>query len=138
MDIIVYVILTLSALLFIIAYKAFKENFMTLGIVFSLVAIVSTVVSYYISLPETKERYENNMRERKEQIEKDKNPHVIREADGCKVYQFLGDNSKWYYFTRCENSSTVTSSPHTECQLVGKVNTCKDVSTNIETSTTKK
>ncbi|MBD1412871.1 MULTISPECIES: hypothetical protein [Burkholderia] len=33
-------------------------------------------------------------------------PHVIREADGCKVYAFKsGEN--WHFFTRC--GSTVTT-----------------------------
>lgn len=36
----------------------------------------------------------------------DATPHVIREADGCKVYAFKsGDN--WHYFTRC--GTTVTT-----------------------------
>jgi hypothetical protein len=40
-------------------------------------------------------------------------PHVIREADGCKVYAFkAGDRT--HYFTRCPDSKTSTESSWTE------------------------
>lgn len=53
-------------------------------------------------------------------------PHVIREADGCKVYTFeAGD--KWHYFTRCQ-ANTVTESHHNES--CGKNKTC-DVAESI-------
>lgn len=32
-------------------------------------------------------------------------PHVIREADGCKVYAFKA-GEKWHYFTRCPATTT--------------------------------
>jgi hypothetical protein len=35
----------------------------------------------------------------------DATPHVIREADGCKVYAFKSGD--WHYFTRC--GATVTT-----------------------------
>lgn len=34
----------------------------------------------------------------------DAQPHVIREADGCKVYAFKSGD--WHYFTRCPNTVT--------------------------------
>jgi hypothetical protein len=40
-------------------------------------------------------------------------PHVIREADGCKVYAFLSEG-RYHYFTRCPGSSTSTESSWTE------------------------
>jgi hypothetical protein len=42
------------------------------------------------------------------QAKADATPHVIREADGCKVYAFKSGD--WHYFTRCD--STVTTERH--------------------------
>lgn len=43
-----------------------------------------------------------------EQERRQATPHVIREADGCKVYQFK--NAGYYhYFTRCKGSDVVTT-----------------------------
>ena len=92
--------------------------------------------SYNQALPETRAREELEEKKRKEQIEKDKIPYVIREVDGCKVYTF-SDGSKWHYFTRCENSHTVTDTAQKECKLVGEVNSCKEYFTSIETTTNK-
>lgn len=39
-------------------------------------------------------------------------PHVIREADGCKVYAFH-DGDRDHYFTRCPDSKTTTESSYT-------------------------
>lgn len=47
----------------------------------------------------------------------DATPHVIREADGCKVYAFKA--GQWHYFTRCEGG-TITESHHTETTGSGK------------------
>jgi hypothetical protein len=44
--------------------------------------------------------------EREAQERADETPHVIREADGCKVYAFKS-GSDFHYFTRC--GSTVTT-----------------------------
>jgi hypothetical protein len=50
--------------------------------------------------------YKDSERAQEAQKRADETPHVIREADGCKVYAFKsGDN--WHYFTRC--GSTVTT-----------------------------
>lgn len=55
-------------------------------------------------------------------------PHVIREADGCKVYTFLSGD-RYHYFTRCPDGKTVTDSSWDEChsEMVGKVSTRKCV-----------
>jgi hypothetical protein len=42
----------------------------------------------------------------------DRTPHVIREADGCKVYAFK--TGEWHYFTRCPNSTVQTDRSYTE------------------------
>lgn len=39
----------------------------------------------------------------------DKQPRVIREVDGCKVYTFKAGD-RWHYFTRCPNQMTTESS----------------------------
>ena len=53
-------------------------------------------------------------------------PHVVREADGCKVYAFKhgGDRDRYHYFTRC-GSTTTTSSSWEPCNTSGKVRSCK-------------
>jgi len=44
-------------------------------------------------------------RERSEQEHAEDKPHVIREADGCKVYAFKSSGS-YHYFTRCGEAVT--------------------------------
>lgn len=51
-------------------------------------------------------------KKRADELEQRKIPHVIREADGCKVYSFYANNSD-HYFTRCENSTTSTERNYT-------------------------
>ena len=129
-------LLTIGVLYAIAAFVAFRESETIHCIMFSLVATVSIVAACCVALPETEQLHENNMIERKEQIEKDKIPRVISEVDGCKVYAF-SDGSKWHYFTRCENSHTFTDTTQKKCKLVGKVNSCKEYFTSIETTTNK-
>jgi hypothetical protein len=50
--------------------------------------------------------------ERHAQERADATPHVIREADGCKVYAWKGDG--WHYFTKCPNSTVQTDRHYTE------------------------
>ncbi|MFP3686296.1 hypothetical protein SB847_21565, partial [Bacillus sp. SIMBA_026] len=51
--------------------------------------------------------------EQRAQDAADAKPHVIREADGCKVYAFkAGDN--WHYFTRCGDGTVTTERNWTE------------------------
>lgn len=40
---------------------------------------------------------------------KESTPHIIREADGCKVYRFKSDE-RWHYYTRCADKTTTESS----------------------------
>jgi hypothetical protein len=39
------------------------------------------------------------------QVEADKQPRVVREADGCKVYAFKS-GEHWHFFTRCPSTTT--------------------------------
>lgn len=102
-------------------------------LLFSAIGLICFYNSYNHALPETRAQAELEEKKYKEQIEKDKNPHVIRDVDGCKVYAF-SDGGKWHYFTRCENSRTVTDTTQEECHRVRKVNTCKEYFTSIETT----
>jgi hypothetical protein len=52
------------------------------------------------------EWYQASEREKRAQEKADATPHVIREADGCKVYAFKSGGT-YHYFTRC--GATVTT-----------------------------
>lgn len=62
-----------------------------------------------------------------EEAQREATPHVIREADGCKVYAFKTDI--YHYFTRC--GSTVTTETRWS-QACGK-NCTKQMSDTIVT-----
>jgi hypothetical protein len=50
--------------------------------------------------------------ERAAQAARDREPRVVREADGCKVYTFKsGDH--WHFFTRCPGEQTSTDTART-------------------------
>ena len=51
-------------------------------------------------------------------------PHVVREADGCKVYAFKHVGGRYHYFTRC-GSTTTTSSSWESCNTSGKARSCE-------------
>lgn len=69
---------------------------------------------------------------REAQERADETPHVIREADGCKVYAFKsGDN--WHYFTRCSDGSVTTERNWTESHQQGKQTVTEHKSETIVT-----
>lgn len=41
--------------------------------------------------------------------QRERTPHVVREADGCKVYAFK-DGGRYHYFTRCPMVTSTESS----------------------------
>jgi hypothetical protein len=59
--------------------------------------------------------------DREAQERADATPHVIREADGCKVYAFKSGD--WHYFTRCSDGTVTTERNWSERQ--GKMNVHK-------------
>lgn len=71
-------------------------------------------------------------RQRAAKEEADRQPRVVREADGCKVYAFKSGD-RWHYFTRCPNAHTVTDTAYEECTGTGKLRSCKEVHSSIET-----
>lgn len=107
----------------------------------AVLGVWSGVGAWDASRPETIAKDEARERARvaaaKAQDLRDRTPHVIREADGCKVYQFkLGD--KWPIFTRC-NGTTVTDRPYEVCKTEGSGKMARKVCTqhveSIETVT---
>lgn len=77
------------------------------------------------------EWFKSNQEQQRQEMIAKRTPHVIREADGCKVYAFE-DNNLTHYFTRCPDSKTVTEGVREECHSSGKTRTCKKVSEIIE------
>lgn len=71
-------------------------------------------------------------RRRAEVRRQQETPHVVREADGCKVYAFKS-GERWHYFTRCPNAHTVTDTAYEHCTGSGKSRSCKELHDSIET-----
>ncbi|MBU9293056.1 hypothetical protein KTD18_16025 [Burkholderia multivorans] len=59
------------------------------------------------------ERAKQELARNQAQERADATPHVIREADGCKVYAFEADG-RWHYFTRCGDGTVTTERNWTE------------------------
>lgn len=78
------------------------------------------------------EWFQASLREKQAQDRANETPHVIREADGCKVYAFLGGDGLYHYFTRCPDSKTTTESSYQECHTNGKTQSCNTLTENIE------
>ncbi len=72
------------------------------------------------------EWFQESQRKMDEYNAAQKIPHLVREADGCKVYAFENEN-RTHYFTRCPNSITSTESSHTV--------SCGKNCTTVETET---
>ena len=75
---------------------------------------------------EERARYEERVRQ--------ETPHVVREADGCKVYAFKSGD-RWHFFTRCPNSTTNTDTAYEVCTGSGKTRSCKEEHSSIQTVT---
>mgnify|MGYP001600275044 CR=1 FL=1 len=72
------------------------------------------------------EWYQASERETAAREARESTPHVVREADGCKVYAFKSGD-RYHYFTRCPDSATTTESSNTV--------TCGKSCTRVETET---
>lgn len=84
------------------------------------VALATLVVSGVVAC-ENSDWNKRQEAERAEQERREAIPHVIREADGCKVYAWKGGD--WHYFTRCSPGDTVTTERHYR-ESCGKNKTC--------------
>jgi hypothetical protein len=59
--------------------------------------------------------YQDSERATAEDHKREATPHVVREADGCKVYAWKDGNGtgKTHYFTRCPNATVTTERNYT-------------------------
>lgn len=88
--------------------------------------------SYRGTTPEHMAEIEAEEKARRAAEVREQTPHVIREADGCKVYAFKSGD-RYHYFTRCPISQTTTESSWETCVTAGKTRTCKTNTESIAT-----
>lgn len=72
--------------------------------------------------------YRASEREKIAQERADATPHVIRQADGCKVYAFKSGD--WHYFTRCGDGNITTERNWTERQGKQTIKRSETIVTN--------
>lgn len=87
--------------------------------------------AYDNNKPETIAAKAAEERAKVEERRRQETPHVVREADGCKVYAFKSGD-RWHYFTRCPNAVTVTDTAYEHCTGSGKTRSCKELHDSIE------
>lgn len=114
------------------ACKAFNEWETFSGFVLLGIAVGVGYWGFHEADPQTSidRAEENRVKAAKEAA--DRQPHVVREADGCKVYAFKSGD-RWHYFTRCPNAHTVTDTAYEQCTGSGKSRSCKEAHSSIET-----
>lgn len=125
---------------FFVAYAAIFDSYDDHPILGTLIFIVGIFFCYQAYIETTPEQKAIRAAEDAQKIADDQakkvreeTPHVVREADGCKVYAFKsGDH--WHFFTRCPDSTTVTDTGRTECTGTAKARSCKTVYSSIETT----
>lgn len=123
----------LAALLCLVAWRLFMVNREpSWASAFLVGAITFGYWSYLGTTPEHLAEVAADKRAAQERERREKTPHVIREADGCKVYAWKGGDGKYHYFTRCPNSQTSTTRSYTECTGTGKTRSCREKSETIE------
>lgn len=99
--------------------------------------IIPPVIVATVTLIVWTENSEWKQEERRQEAEAARRaaiPHVIREADGCKVYAFTA-GGKEHYFTRCADSVTTDRSYDVKINC-GK--NCTRTEHHVETIVTKK
>lgn len=107
-----------------------KEGGMSWKDLVVLIAVFAGIL-FGVSSCQNSEWYKRDQREQAESERREKTPHVIREADGCKVYTFKSGD-RYHYFTRCNNSKTSTESSWEECRQAGKTRTCETKTETID------
>lgn len=137
---IVLLILTIIALVSLVVHiktDDIVQGLAAAGVLTTLFGACSIVYFFNFDpdhLAKVKAQEEAEAAQRREQ----ETPHVVREADGCKVYTFLvGD--RYHFFTRCPDGGTVTDTSWDECHMekgVGKSyeKKCVTKSESIETT----
>ncbi|CAG9229396.1 hypothetical protein [Burkholderia vietnamiensis] len=97
-----------------------------------VVILIGGAIVFGINRCTKSEWYQAGERERAEQEKRDRTPHVIREADDCKVYAWKDGSDTYHYFTKCPNSTVQTDRTYTES--CGKNCTRKKVESITTTS----
>jgi hypothetical protein len=100
--------------------------------VFILIIVTFALLAFGMHACEQTDSAKEERRKDAERRAAESRPHVIREADGCKVYAFKLD-ARWHYFTRCPNASTTTDSPYTVCTGSANGRSCTTKTESIET-----
>ena len=77
------------------------------------IAIIIGIITGVTSCNQSEWNQQSN-REAAQREAKEAQPHVIREADGCKVYAFKS-GERWHYFTKCGSNTTTESSYNVSC-----------------------
>ena len=93
----------LGAIALIILLMSIYANDSGVGIIASILCAVLACLSWQSN--ETKAAIE--VAEKKKRQE-DAQPRKISEADGCSVYTFNPNGSRWLYFTKCTNGEVTT------------------------------
>lgn len=103
----IYVIIILICVLLLFISDALQYEW--IGYIATCLAIGTLATSCAQS-----DWFERKEKKRKELEVKEAQPHIIREADGCKVYTFKA-NGRWHYFTKCGKDVTTESSYSVSC-----------------------
>lgn len=69
--------------------------------------------------------------ERAKEAQYNATPHVIREADGCKVYTFKA-GEKWHYFTRCQATTVTEAHSDEKCGKNKVCDTQETITTEVK------
>ena len=128
-----FLLIMLGIVLAGLLYWAYVEEFLP-TLIFLLVVLGGVVSCNQSEWYQSGQREADARHEAQEKVEA--TPHVIREADGCKVYAFKS-GGLYHYFTRCPEGTT-TEGHHQETTGSGKNARTKDVSETITVSTVHK
>ena len=111
-----------------LALNLFYDESPLFGVICISIAVGLAVFAYDYSLPSSKAERAAEEADREKRKADARIPHVIREADGCKVYAFE-NGGRIHYFTRCGNERTSTESSWTERS--GKTTVTKTETINV-------
>lgn len=100
-----YYLLAVIAVLLIILFYVLEREGLTM---LSVICLCGTIIVGC----ENSDWKKGVDKEQAEQDRKAATPHIIREADGCKVYAFKTDRE--HYFTRCAATATAAATVTTE------------------------
>lgn len=116
----IVLLLSLGALIAAFLYWAWHDGF--LGSVIVICLIIFGVYSCNQSEWNQSWEREQKTKEAAEAL-REQTPHVIREADGCKVYAFKS-GANYHYFTRCPANTTTETNNSYSCGTAKNPKTC--------------